>query len=260
MICSCVLESYEPTLDHNDSHWLRKITSKLQRSNRALLNISVVHSICILAWSMMDIREGFQPPPLGLPPLNNDEIPWWLWPRVSNVIFDYLLVGIEVGCSIMFAQSILSIVRYLWSAYANVSKMHRLRVGRGRRPPYDGIVWAAMPFPCIVLLLWILWSVDKMKGFGIDCCFSTLAVSGLLMRQNMNHVGMRFPKVARSILITWPDASSNGMHDEDIRFLDEVTFRCFISFVYTTVVCVVWYAYRYNPEGTVNKSWTGVFG
>ena len=25
------------------------------------------------------------------------------------------------------------------------------------------------------------------------------------------------------------------------------------------IVCMLWYAYGYNPEGTVNPGWTGVF-
>ncbi|PMD16714.1 hypothetical protein NA56DRAFT_649275 [Hyaloscypha hepaticicola] len=34
----------------------------------------------------------------------------------------------------------------------------------------------------------------------------------------------------------------------------------FVSFLYTVVLCICWYAFRYNPAGTVNPGWTSVFG
>jgi hypothetical protein len=34
----------------------------------------------------------------------------------------------------------------------------------------------------------------------------------------------------------------------------------FVSFLYTVVLCICWYAFRYNPAGTVNPAWTSVFG
>jgi hypothetical protein len=34
----------------------------------------------------------------------------------------------------------------------------------------------------------------------------------------------------------------------------------FASFLYTLVLCICWYAFRYDPAGTVNPGWTSVFG
>jgi hypothetical protein len=35
---------------------------------------------------------------------------------------------------------------------------------------------------------------------------------------------------------------------------------CLVFFLMNLTVCLLWYSYGYNPEGTVNPGWTGVFG
>jgi hypothetical protein len=82
----------------------------------------------------------------------------------------------------------------------------------------------------------------------------------LLVEILLGSTGERVPRWARSIFITLPNPEEGKKRRSGMDSKLEVTYWCFMLFFYSTVLCVVWYAYRYNPEGTVNRGWTGVFG
>jgi len=94
----------------------------------------------------------------------------------------------------------------------------------------------------------------------VDCGFLlALVAPGLLFYVSLELYARSFPRLMRSILITLPSSGRNrgNVGDKDNAVM---TYLCFIMVFYSTVLCVVWYAYRYDPEGTVNRVWTGVFG
>jgi hypothetical protein len=62
------------------------------------------------------------------------------------------------------------------------------------------------------------------------------------------------------MLITLPNPEEGRTKRSKMESNLEVTYWCFMNFLHSTALCFALYAYRYSPEGTVNKGWTGVFG
>jgi hypothetical protein len=82
----------------------------------------------------------------------------------------------------------------------------------------------------------------------------------LLVDRLVDWTGKSIPRWARSMFITLPNPEEGRKRRSGMDSNLDVTYWCFMMFFYSTVLCVVWYVYRYNPEGTVNRGWTGVFG
>jgi hypothetical protein len=62
----------------------------------------------------------------------------------------------------------------------------------------------------------------------------------------------KFPAVMKTILLL-----PNEIVTEDEVHSDSWALGFIL---YSLVLCILWYAYRYNPKGTGNPSWTAVFG
>jgi hypothetical protein len=65
----------------------------------------------------------------------------------------------------------------------------------------------------------------------------------------------RYRTVAENLMLGSIDEQGNSAHP-----VDPVGLLVLVSFLYTVVLCTIWYAFRYDSSGTVNPSWTGVFG
>ena len=60
------------------------------------------------------------------------------------------------------------------------------------------------------------------------------------------------PRLGETLLIASGDEGSSAV--------DTGAVNALMLCISNVVVCVLWYWLRYDPEGTVNPSWTGVFG
>lgn len=80
----------------------------------------------------------------------------------------------------------------------------------------------------------------------------------------------RWPAIAKGLLIDWrawdrekvehvPQREKNGAENET-GVLHTRACVSFTIFLNDLVVCVLWYAFMYDSTGTINPSWTVVFG
>jgi len=80
----------------------------------------------------------------------------------------------------------------------------------------------------------------------------------------------RYPKVSKALLIDrrpWDLAKIENVPREHRKGYETVTdviydppWFCFCMFSSDVGVCIMWYAFAYDPAGTVNPGWTYVFG
>jgi hypothetical protein len=103
----------------------------------------------------------------------------------------------------------------------------------------------------IALLLWMmLFHVHVFRDsmllyLGFACLF--------LFEWAIRRLSLLSPWLGETLLITTAEKSlSVDVYDPAVWAL--------ILCIYNVVVSVLWYWLRYNPEGTVNPSWTRVFG
>ncbi|PMD57393.1 uncharacterized protein K444DRAFT_53212 [Hyaloscypha bicolor E] len=85
-----------------------------------------------------------------------------------------------------------------------------------------------------------------------------MVLPGFILNMFLEKYAESFPRVSRSVFITWEDETKRRAVARGPK--ENPTALCFGMFLYTTVWCIAWYSYRYNPEGTVDRGWTGVFG
>jgi hypothetical protein len=84
----------------------------------------------------------------------------------------------------------------------------------------------------------------------------------------MRWVCERFPAVAKALLIeTRPSEveslegqSEGAVVESDDRLVEAMALISLAVFFYNLVTCLLWYAFKYDPIGTVNPSWTDIFG
>lgn len=95
----------------------------------------------------------------------------------------------------------------------------------------------------------------------VDWCFLVaLGAPALLVDIYLEPMAKSFPRLANSVFITLPKPEERARRGGGMDNPPDLTYCCFMMFLYSTVLCAIWYAYRYNPEGTVNRGWTSVFG
>jgi hypothetical protein len=102
------------------------------------------------------------------------------------------------------------------------------------------------------LCLTVVWSSrEGFKWLFIDIAFSLcLLFPALLLDVLLKTICLIFPAVGDSLmLISLNDGRA-----------DSAGLCYFIGFSYTMALCTLWYAFKYDPTGTVNPDWTGVFG
>jgi len=102
-------------------------------------------------------------------------------------------------------------------------------------------------------------------GLIVWALLLVLVLPSLIIILYLVFIADLYPRFSRSVFITWESSTEKREKWEKKRkwvreARPDLTFPCFAMFLYSTILSVVWYWYRYNPEGTVNKGWTGVFG
>jgi len=104
--------------------------------------------------------------------------------------------------------------------------------------------------------VWLIRTLSEpiWMGFGwmvLDLTFLTGTIGSILLWSFcLNFFCLKFPRVARTFLLISDDSADS---DQRINL-------AFSFFLYTLVICILWYGLRYDAEGTVNPSWTGIFG
>ncbi|KAL2061411.1 hypothetical protein VTL71DRAFT_7684 [Oculimacula yallundae] len=79
-------------------------------------------------------------------------------------------------------------------------------------------------------------------------------VSMLVVLQIIQYFGRRFRSLGHNLLITYEDGLESGAK------VDVVACFSLVFFLVTVVPSLLWYGFIYEPAGTSNPSWTGVFG
>jgi hypothetical protein len=69
----------------------------------------------------------------------------------------------------------------------------------------------------------------------------------------------RFPRMANSLMIE-KSIVRGEQHGEQKGSIDAKAFNCLFFFLVNLLASLLWYAYKYNPEGTENPDWTDIFG
>jgi hypothetical protein len=82
-----------------------------------------------------------------------------------------------------------------------------------------------------------------------------LTTSGfVIIFSTLKFLVSRFVLLGKNLLITFPDG------DESSPKLDHGGFLSLLLFLSTVLGAALWYGYIYDSHGTVNPSWTGIFG
>lgn len=68
---------------------------------------------------------------------------------------------------------------------------------------------------------------------------------------------IHYPGLGAKLLMR---VSTDSATSSDSQEINHSGVLWFLGFIYNITITVLWYAYRYDPQGTVNQGWTGVFG
>jgi hypothetical protein len=234
---------------------LHRIKSKLETVDALFLVLSTFSYTLVLTWVMIDIHDGFAP--LFMIPASTPELP------ISPVLQTW--VGIMM---IPWSMAMLLIV--LWGLFLIISPNPVVSHGPNAIPA-DGSrqkwwIGEELVVRFIALLIVVVIPVILPKttfiyslvNFGFS---AAVVLPGFLVHRFLEKYAERFPQFSRSVFITWEsEAEAKETESGVLNGEPLLTFLCFIMFLYTPILCVIWYWYRYHPEGTVNRGWTGVFG
>ena len=109
----------------------------------------------------------------------------------------------------------------------------------------------------ICFCFWVGSKVTHASTFYIDIPILFTVVGGApLVGFLVNVLSSSYPRLGSQLLVRFPSgdlASGNTKSDQGAVW-------SLVLFLINLTVSVLWYAFRFDSEGTVNPSWTGVFG
>lgn len=199
----------------------------------------------VLLWVVIDIWSAFSP--FSLPEFRRlGAYSKFMW-RFDQL---FILEG--------FPAAVLGISIYLMLCSLSVE------YGGLSRHWYRRVLVRISAFAVLGFIFGVSAYTGNTRTFVIDLLFIVSLIGpSWVMHRYMHWFGERWPRLAKNIFLTFPEGGEMG--DRDFggpRGIppDDITFLCFVMFLYTTVLSVIWYAFIYNPEGTGNRGWTGIFG
>jgi hypothetical protein len=241
-ICEAVPEA------HNEET-LQRIKSKLSETNQVFLNITAFLYVLLLLWVVLDIHEGFHPfsilADLDSGPFMQTTFGFYV------LLFEGVFLPIIIFCAVCFIIWLFSFLRDFMAAVGWKS---------GIKASLALCAYISLILELVGLGYFCV-TVELVKVVVVDWCFLIALVALVLLGfKGLELMASSFPKLARTVLITFPKLEERGRTGDRIEDQEALAYLCFMTFLYPTVLCVIWYAYRYDPEGTVNRGWTGVFG
>jgi len=255
VILSWIYGTHEalPAVEGHEAAQLLRIKRRLQKVDRLLYTISVFLYSAFLEWVAVDIYDEVNP-----------YVPT---PRPTGVwalIFPFLCV-IFIGWGMTILPILLFLVLFIfWPTNFWLDKLLGDPLDRGFKTQFAASLLFRLSF--LILLVLCIFGLPRelIINAMIASCFAILlSIPGLMAYGFWKKYAERWPRFSRSVFITWESAAEVREREREGGARDSrpgLTFRCFLLFLYSTLLCAIWYAYRYNPEGTVNRGWTGVFG
>lgn len=175
-----------------------------------------------------------------------------LWPDTDSVIQHYLLPFNHSSWSQTMAGKL----------YVSVGKLIVISVLFffifTTLEPHE-IISIILPWLCfcIALILQkktpVSMTLNRMLVVDVGYFFG-LFLAPIILFFMLDNICSKYPSVGEHF-------SGRKINTESVNTVDRGEgVLIFVSFLYTVVLCVCWYAFRYNPAGTVNPGWTRVFG
>ena len=237
----------------HDVDRLHRIKSRLETVDALFLVLSAFSYTLVLTWVMIDIHDGFAPLLMihaSTPVLPRSPI-LQTWVSIMMIPWSIAMLLI-VLCGLFMIISPTPVVSHGPIPTDGSRRKWWIR---------DELVVRFIALLIVVVVPVILPNTTFIYSL-INCGFSVVVVlPGFLVHRFLEKFAKRFPKFSRSVFITWESEAEASETETVVQNSGPLlTFLCFIMFLYTPILCVIWYWYRYNPEGTVNREWTGVFG
>ena len=254
VVLSWTYKSYDPLLQSQPTNELLEIRKKLRTFDGLLLYFSAFLYAVILFSTTFAIYNGFDISPLA----GSAEI-------LSNLDLIYqIMAGIyEIYCAVVVMIFMMTFILVMWPFGLSITdfvwSVTRRKFVVVADFTISYLVLALGPVLVIIILpelkpvilrslsTWLFWIV--------------VAYPGAFVWRFLKKRAESWPTFSRSVFITWESEEERRGNEASLECQEPLsTFLCFIMFLYTMVLSVIWYYYRYNSEETVNRGWTGVFG
>ncbi|KAH9209801.1 hypothetical protein DL95DRAFT_476286 [Leptodontidium sp. 2 PMI_412] len=253
-------DHYELLPGSLDADKLLRLKGKLQTIDMHILYSSVLCYALVLIWVVVDIHDTLGPFAWNPAWKHPHSLSWALFLTLTGL----LLMADEFLGLLLFLAIVLIII---WPG--PIVHLISNRTPANSSQTY-GIMHELAFRLCLTFFLafatFFLGLELVIGGLIVWTLLLVLVLPGLISYLYLETIADSFPRLSRSIFITW-ESSIEKLEKEKKREergvregVPDLTFQCFAMFLYSTILCVVWYWYRYDPEGTVNRGWTGVFG
>lgn len=181
-----------------------------------------------------------------------------LWPRPDTTIDlpQQMAMRLLMEISLVVCAGSLSVFPYLAISYLMYISFAAIGLSRsswGEAFPYRLYYTAAFPLTVVVALssLWYVFGGMMIVWMCIDIGWVTFLLSPVAWFPLICHlICNRFPRFANLL----------SLRDNDLGGFDIRACYSLLLFLYSLGVCILWYAYAYDPAGTSNPSWTAIFG
>lgn len=182
-----------------------------------------------------------------------------LWPNVDNELSEYSerrrgplrRMIVHGGAATTKSSLVVLIFTVPLFAYFAVSEYRKGSIGKAVYLTLYSLL-LAMASGCYIIITvgfnkWLMIDIVCVLG-SIILAFALYTILGVLCSE--------YRTVAENLMLTSIDEDQSHPPNET----DRDGRLVLVSFLYTVVFCMLWYAFRYDPTGTVNPKWTGVFG
>jgi hypothetical protein len=251
VVLSWIYGPHEPVPESHAEDMLLHFKSKLEKADMGLLVGSGLSYAWVLAWVVTDIHNSSVHQPMGV---SSARLPFWFTPfqtllDIQIIVLVLLILPVFVSLVIIVVWLINCFFHQFFNPNSS-GKCENFVVCF-----YFLFVLATFSFGGFFSAVLFM---DSLITWGF---FTVLVCPGLIVYGFLQSYAERWPRLAGSVFITWEsEAEVRGMDRDVTGDPPDLTLLCFMMFLYTMILCVIWYWYRYNPEGTVNREWTGVFG
>ena len=252
VVLSWIYGTHEPLLETQPTERLLVIRKRLRTLDTEFLIVSAFVYIIVLIWTTIGIYTNF-----GMSIFADSVETLALDPSLRLNI-----AAVEFLCGIIVLGVMILVLPIIWPI--NVAFMDFIRsVIRRNYVGLARILIRYLALACLGVLGGFAFPSIKLLMLNFFYSFPfmlAVASPGILVWVYLIDWAELWPSFSRNVFITW-ESDKERTGEERLESKENVwTFLCFAMFLYTTVLSLLWYCYRYNPEGTVNRGWTGVFG
>jgi hypothetical protein len=231
-------------LEGHEAAQLLRIRERLGVADGLLLSWATLFYALVLLWATLDIHDAINPSPTYSNPADYGE-PYQTPLRLAFLITSLAVLPISIVIVFSTVGTILiTCIPIILSPLKGLPFV-------GSKGLHQSItkIAAIVHAPLVLVLMGLKFPYAKSMFIWslLNLALSTIFVSpAVLVFRFWSDHAVSFPRVSKNVFVTWKseEKALESTREVDNDSADVMMILCFLMFLYSAVLCVIWYWYR----------------